>query len=195
MTIEYKLQIDGETPLMQSNGNQVLLPKGPTQRTKDTEFNPVEAAELGLYKDGDKFGHPTSGFRSAFVEAAKQYKIGRASASKLLSAALMIEPDMLVTLENAEGEPLTYEDMFVDVRVIVNKNTGGRMPAAKPRWNDWHCRMTLLVDERVWPTDEANERLLFEILDFAGRAYGVGSGRPELRKLSFGKFSVTRIQA
>ena len=192
--MKYSIQIDGRTPLMQSNGNQVLLPKGPTQRAKDMEFNPVEAAELGLYRDGDTFGHPTAGFRSAFVEAAKRYKIGRTSASKLLGAALMIDPGILVTLEDAKGKPLTYDDMEVDVRVIVNRNTGGRLPAAKPKWNDWHCKMELDLDDQVWPADEAGEKLLFEILDFAGRAYGVGSGRPELRKLSFGKFSVTLIE-
>ena len=192
--MRYRIKIDGKTPLMQSNGNQVLLPKGPTQRAKDMEFNPVEAAELGLYRDGDTFGHPTAGFRSAFVEAAKRYKIGRTSASKLLGAALMIEPGILVTLEDNKGKPLTYDDMEVDVRVIVNRNTGGRMPAAKPKWNDWHCKMELDIDDQVWPADEAGEKLLFEILDFAGRAYGVGSGRPELRKLSFGKFSVALIK-
>lgn len=192
--MKYLIQVDGKSPLMQSNGNQVLLPKGPTQRAKDLEFNPVDAAELGLYKDGDTFGHPTAGFRSAFIEAAKRYKIGRTSASKLLGSALMIEPDILVTLEDADGKPLTHDDMEIDVRVIVNRNTGGRVPAAKPKWNDWHCKMELDLDDQVWPADEAGEDLLFQILDFAGRAYGVGSGRPELRKLSFGKFSVTLIK-
>lgn len=194
MDIEYKIQVDGKTPLMQSNGNQVLLPKLPTQRAKIQEFNPVDDAELGLYKVGELFGHPTAGFRSAFVEAAKRFKIGKSSASKLLGAALIIEPDTFVILEDADGKPLTREDMEIDVRVIVNKNTQGRMPAAKPKWSNWHCRMTLIIDDQVWPGDEAGEKLLEEILDFAGRAYGVGSGRPELRKLSFGKFSVTRIK-
>ncbi len=192
--MRYKIQVDGKTPLMQDNGAKILLPKLPTQRAKTREFNPVEDVELCLYRVGNSFGHPSAGFRSAFIEAAKRYKVGRTSASRLLGSALMIDPADLATLTNIKGKPLTQEDMEIDVRVVVNPSTKGRMPAARPKWLDWHCQLILDVDDLVWPTDKAGEKLLFEILDFAGRAYGVGSGRPELRKLSFGKFSVTHLK-
>ena len=107
--MQYKIQIDGKTPLMQDNGAKILLPKLPTQRAKTQEFNPVENAELCLYRAGDFFGHPSAGFRSAFVEAAKRYKVGRTSASRLLGSALMIDPVDLAILTNTKGKPLTQE--------------------------------------------------------------------------------------
>ena len=187
---EYKLRIDSISPLLQSNGAQILLPKAPKQKSAQV-FNPTEAAALGVYQTKDKhYAHPTAAFRAAFISAANKYKIGIRSAGGLLAGALEVEPADLVPLADKEGNALT--EYTVDVRAIVNHNArNARLPAAKPRWDDWHCFLTLNVDEKVWPADQ--EDLLFEILDYAGRAIGVGSGRPELRKLSFGKFSITRL--
>ena len=184
-----KVRIDGLTPLLQSNGNQVLLPKAVEQKQKSQEFNPVEAAALGIYKLPDgTFGHPTAAFRSAFIAAAKQYKIGKKSSASLLAGALELLPIDLVPLLDQAGNPLT--EYNIDVRVIV-VNRGAHLPAAKPRFDDWHCHLTLDIDDSVWPTGQ--EELLDKIMNYAGRAIGVGSGRPEMRKLSFGKFSATRV--
>lgn len=194
--MRHKIRLDGLTSLLQSNGAQVLLPRMPKQRAvkQQENFDAPGQAELGLYKmRGGEFGHPAAAFRGAFITAAKQYKVGRQSASKMLAGALSIEPADLVVLTDKRGKPLSnYE---VDVRVIVNHNAGGaRLPAAKPRFDDWHCFLTLELDEAVWPDTKEMDNLLFEIIGYAGRAIGVGSGRPELRKLSFGKFKATKIK-
>lgn len=189
--MKLQLRIDGETPLLQASAIGLLLPTDTSHTRNASDIPPAEQAAGLVYKTReDNFGHPTSAFRTAFITAAQNFKFikGRGNASKPLAAALSIEPSEFVTLVDRDGTPL--QDYTVDVRIIQTK-TKARLPSGKPRHDDWHCFMEIDLDERVWP--ESALPLFREICDYAGRAIGVGSGRPELRKLSFGKFGVTEL--
>lgn len=180
----YNIKITGTTPLMQSCPQAMLFaPKGKTRA--QTDLPPSEQAEVRVYKDGELFVHPASAFRNAFITAAKQFKIGRASAASKLAGAMSLEPADYVVICDLNGEPVT--DYEVDVRTVVMPSTKGRVVRGRPKFSEWGCALTLTMNDKFWPGDDD---LLNEIFDYAGEMIGVGEGRPEKRALTFGKFKV-----
>lgn len=186
---EYKLKIIGTTPLMQHNPTSMLFqPKGKTRAQSNP--TPEEEASLGVYQNQDgQYVHPTSAFRNAFITAAKKYKIGRGSAATSLAGAMSLDPADTVILCDPNGEPLSeYE---VDVRTVVVPSTKGRVVRGRPKFREWGCILTLVLNDKFWAGDD---ELLGEIFEYAGQMVGVGDGRPEKRALQFGKFNVEKTK-
>lgn len=185
--MRYELTLTGLTPLLQANAQELLLPKVTKQRGA-SDPPPAEKAAMLAYKlRSGEYGHPTAAFRAAFLSAAGRYKIGMRGAASFLAGALDLEPADLAILLNPQTMKATSE-YTVDIRTIVNRTTKARLPAAKPRWDAWAVKLIADIDEAVFGVE--HEDLLMQIFEFAGKGIGVGSGRPELKKLSFGKFAV-----
>lgn len=124
-------------------------------------------------------------FRS-IIEAGRFIKNGK---SKLTTMATSLVPsfssldELECYLHDREGKRTTHFE--VDSRAVVIPATGGRIMAHRPRVDDWFVSFSLTFDE-----SEVDEKLMRQLVDYAGSKIGVGDFRPS-RKGPFGKFKVT----
>lgn len=182
--IEYDLKINGISPLMQNNPASMLVSTGKTR--SQTDLAPADQARTKVYLDeNDRFVHPVSAFKNAFIAAGKKYKIGRTGAATYLAGAMLLAPDYGVIL-GSNGLPA--ESYEIDVRSVVMPSTRGRVIRGRPRFDTWGIDLQMSMNEKYWPGDDD---LLYEIFEYAGQMIGVGEGRPEKRALAFGKFEVS----
>jgi hypothetical protein len=77
------------------------------------------------------------------------------------------------------------KDYKVDVRLCVIPATRGRIPVARPRWDNWTIEFTL----RIFDETLLNGETLKELLTTAGKTKGIGTYRPK-----FGRFEVTQFE-
>ena len=72
-----------------------------------------------------------------------------------------------------------------DVRLAVIPTTRGRVPVARPRWDEWDMEFVI----RVMDPEYLDQSTLKEILEIAGREQGIGTFRPK-----FGRFEVVDLK-
>jgi len=173
---EVKVSVEGTTPLLMNRFRDTAID---TQGKKRT--GAMERPELTekLYISGMKPCIPGVYFRSAIVEAAKQFKItgkGKSTYSKLAGSTIVIKE------EYCEIIPGSYDEYRI---AGVNPMTKGRMMVSRPRFNKWGCSFTVQLTDDSLPVD-----ILHQLIEQAGNYVGVGDWRPE-KKGMFGKFMIT----
>lgn len=176
--------IKGETPLMMSNPQAMLIksgdgPKGPKKRPPHEE-----EAEIAAYRDADGWlSFPALGVRNSIIEASGMHRVKTRSLKTFVSH-IQIEPADLLRLTNLKGKPI--KDYEIDIRRVVNK-TAGAIMVARPIIKEWQVSFALLFDQQLMPSDP---KALFEmLLDDAGTRVGIGAYRPA-KGGWFGRFTV-----
>ena len=136
-----------------------------------------------LYLDDGKPYIPSVYFRNCLIEAGKQFKItgkGKSNFSKLIGATVDIETG-IIKIKSKEG----YDVFRISA---VNPMTKGRMMVSRPRFKDWSCKFTIVLND-----DGIEPNTIKEILDHAGKYVGIGDWRPE-KKGMYGKFIVVSFK-
>jgi hypothetical protein len=119
---------------------------------------------------------PAENLRQCFVNAGKRFKIGRASASTDLAAAIFVMPEEL---------PLVGE-WEIDSRPVVIPSTQGRILRHRPKFKEWSMEFSLEVN-----ADLITETLIRDVVKSAGDLVGIGDFRPAC-KGPFGRFEVVK---
>ncbi|KQZ19361.1 hypothetical protein ASD50_07715 [Mesorhizobium sp. Root552] len=182
--------IQGMTPLIMNRfteAAEVAVSGGTAVTFKGDKGTPRQQAEAKRYADAD--GHlyiPGPNIFACLIAAGTFHKAGKSKLTtmktSLIPAGLMVE-DMLCTLTNADGEPLT--EWEVDSRSVVIPSTGGRIMCHRPRVDAWQTQFTLDVDGAMF-----SPALVRAVVDDAGKKIGLGDFRPA-RKGPFGRFVVS----
>lgn len=122
-------------------------------------------------------------------DASYRTKRGRSSIQKDVEATLEVEP-MTILFDRflPEGEPTRdpTKPVYLDVRGVVNKNTGSRNVRYRLAMSpDWRCTFTLCWDKTV-----VSRQQMEAVLRDAGTFHGLGDGL----RIGFGRFAVASYE-
>lgn len=127
---------------------------------------------------------PNDHFKQSFVKGGGyvKAKVGNATRSmkNIVAAMWRIKEDKISFRKFDE----------VDTRSAVNKNNKARVIVHRPKWLEWECKFTLIIDD-----DKKNGitlETIEKIISYAGRYLGVGSYRPE-HTGEYGRFELEGI--
>ena len=177
---EVTFRFTGLSPLMQSNpaGMLAAATRKPS-KTSSVEAPELEAAKRVYRNALGELYHPAEAFRSALIDAASGYKVGKTYIKTLIMGGVFIATETAPLLDPASGEPIM--DYIVDCRRCVVQSQG--IVRARPRIERWMTTVAFDVDEGVF----TDSRVLLTYFEIAGRTVGVGEYRPKPPKFSSGK--------
>lgn len=177
---KYKVHIKGIRPLIHKKyplDEQTLN----TKSKKSTVFDVEKEIESCLYKDAEgKIYQPSAHIEACLIKGATQIKWqGKKTFKDLVAQGIFVDDDKL-----RFKVPENPEDFEVDITTAVIPATRGRMPIARPKWNEWEFEFTLTnhADEHI--SKDTLENILVE----AGKI-GIGTYR-----LKFGKFEPVSVE-
>lgn len=183
---KFKVEIQGVTPYMQHRMNDAKLKEWELKRGRIIERENLSSDEekTALYhsyiNEGGFFYIPAEHFKQAFVKGGGfvKGKVGNATRSmkNIVAGMWMIKEEQI---------PFRKFDE-VDTRSAVNNNVKARVIVHRPKWIDWDCEFTLIIDDDGLLTIQ----IISDIINYAGRFLGVGSYRPE-HTGEFGRFTHT----
>lgn len=173
----YQVKVKGIRPLLHKRYPMEDFTGSKGRRS--TVFDAEAEVEKCFYRD-DKGNivQPTNHFEGAIVKGATQIQFkGKKTFKDLAAQGLLIVDDYI---------PFTSDsnDYEVDIMTAVNKTTRGRMPIARPKWNNWEFDFTLVSNVE----DHINLGTLKNILDEAGKI-GIGTYR-----MKYGQFEVVSVE-
>jgi len=129
---------------------------------------------------------PATNVEAALIEGAKQFKItGKATATKFFKSGVFITDDMLPFFVNGK-KISTLDEVEVDKRTVKNPSTKGRNVRYRAIFRKWESTFKILISA----DDYISEKLLTDVIDYAGLYVGVGDFRPR-----FGRFKLSSIKA
>jgi hypothetical protein len=180
----FNVKITGVTPYMQHRMDNAKLKEWEQKRGRIIEREGLNTDEekTALFhsyitEDGD-FYIPSEHFKQSFVKGGGfvKGKVGNATRSmkNIVAGMWMIK---------CERIPFRRFDE-VDTRSAVNNNVKARVIVHRPKWIEWGCEFTLVIDDDGLLTTP----IITSIISYAGRFLGVGSYRPE-HTGEFGRFS------
>jgi hypothetical protein len=176
---KYLVKIKGIRPVMHSKYD-LEEEQRKQRKVKGQAFNAKEDAEKCLYRDANgKVYQPADHIEGALIKTGSKFPIpgaGKKTYKDRMKSEVFISPQQ-IPFPNGEK----YE---VDIRSGVIPATRGRVPIARPRWDDWEFEFNISADEKLVPGS-----VLKDILTEAGRTQGIGTFRPK-----FGLFEVTEFQ-
>jgi hypothetical protein len=159
-------------PTAQSAGKKVR---------KGTVFNAEADAKACLYTkpNSDVPYQPAEHLEGAMIKGACQIQWkGKKTFKDIVAQSIIISPREIPFKEPKDAK---YE---IDVTTCVIPATRGRVPVARPRWDDWAFAFTITNDN----TDDLDGDTLKNILVEAGKV-GIGTFR-----LKYGKFEVESFE-
>jgi hypothetical protein len=148
--------------------------------------NPDEWKQTIYYKDRVGVYLPAICFEACVKNAAKQFKIGRATAMKYVDSGLFCSDEYLSFLVN--GKPIMSLDdtrITIDKRTVKNPTTKGRNVRYRAKFDEWESTFRIIVSA----DDYLSEKLLQEIITYGGSYVGVGDYRPK-----FGRFQLLSLK-
>lgn len=181
LTQDYNVTIKGTVPLMHNR-----YPLNATDITKKEKkgkvFNAEESAKKCLYVNtkGEIY-QPADHIEGALIKVGSSINIaggGKKTYKDQMKTNILVMPTE-IPFENGK-------DYETDVRLAVIPATRGRVPVARPRWDDWSFNFTI----RVMDKETLDADILKQLLETAGRTQGIGTYRPK-----FGRFEVTKFEA
>lgn len=180
MRKDYNVTIRGFRPLMHSKYDLAI---GNTKKQRGTVFNKEEEAEKCLYRDAKgKVYQPADHIEGACIKVGSKFTIpgaGKKTYKDRLKAYLFVNPQQ-IPFENGGSK-----DFEIDLRSGVIPSTRGRVPIARPRWDNWEFNFVIQVlDDELLPGD-----VVKQVLETAGREQGIGTFRPK-----FGLFEVVKFE-
>ena len=173
-----KVSVEGISPLLMNRFRDIDI-EGKSKKRTGALLEKVLEDKLYLFENKPYI--PSIYFRNCIVEASKQFKItgkGKSTYSKLVGSTVDISPDVILI----NGE-------YVEFRVAaVNPMTSGRMMVSRPKFDNWKCEFSIILNDDSVPAEVMNE-----LLEHAGRYVGIGDWRPN-KKGMYGKFMITSFQ-
>lgn len=178
MEKKYKVEIKGVTPLLQNRfaGEETV---GKTKKKSETTKENNVGDTLYQLPDGTVY-QPSESIKQALIEAGKSFKQGRSNKSKTFASFIIIEQEAI---------PHKNQEWITDRRAVVIPATKGRVMRNRARFDEW----ALKFDITVLDSDEIDEKLLHDALDYAGHYIGIGDYRPQ-KKGMYGRFIVASIK-
>lgn len=184
-----EVRIKGVTPLLinRMTPEQLLALHAGDNKKFKARKEPREEACGKVYRTSDGRPYlPTENLMACLISAGQYIKLDgkrqmSTAHSTLLPGFLAIEEPFVPLLDAANG-PAAWE---VDMRQGRNPSSGQAVCVVRPRFDVWHCAVSLLVD-----TDSIAEDTFRDLVDLAGSRIGLGDFRPQ-RKGIYGKFKVT----
>ena len=146
---------------------------------------PEKIAAFHSYIDNSgNYYIPADHFKQCFVKGGGfvKAKVGNANRSmkNIVAAMWRIKEDKIDFRKFDE----------VDTRSAVNRNVKARIIVHRPKWLEWECKFTLIIDD-----DKKNGitiDTIQNIISYGGRYLGVGSYRPE-HTGEYGRFELESI--
>ena len=179
-TEEYKIEIEGVTPLL---FNRFIEAEISSETKKRVGAVKKIAIEDKLYKTTDgKIYTPSTHIKGCLVNASKQFKIKgktKSTYSKIVGSSVEIEPDAIV------HKIQKWDEFTISA---VNPMTRGRMMVSRPKMDKWKLEFALKFPENDIPVE-----VMKNIIDYAGEYVGIGDWRPD-KKGKYGKFIVTKFE-
>jgi len=177
--LDYDVLIRGVSPLMHNR-----YPMDATMITKKVRkgklFNPEEEVKKCFYFNSKgEIYQPADHIEGALINVGSAITIagaGKKTYKDQMKTNIQVLPQEI---------PFPNGDKFMtDVRLAVIPATRGRVPVARPRWDDWEFRFTL----RVFDETQVSADILRQLLEIAGKEKGIGTYRPK-----FGRFEVVEF--
>ena len=177
-----KVEITGVTPYMQHRMDLRKLKEWEEARGLiierlglNDEYSKTAAFHSYIDKEG-RFFIPSEHFQQSFIKGGGMVKGKVGSSTKSMK---QIVAGMFTIVE--DEIPFRPFDE-IDERTAVNKNVKARIVVYRPKWMEWTCSFTLIVDN-----DTITVKTIENIIESSGRYIGVGSYRPE-HTGKFGRF-------
>lgn len=170
-------EIEGDSPLLMNSPHNMLAKK-PLVAKPTAQRNQKEEAENVAYRTtkGDLYV-PAAALKGCLINAAAYKKFGKFAARPIISGAVRIEPIEIL---------LNQKDYEIDVRtVVIQKN---RVPKARPRFDTWKLKFTIVFNPELIPDPNA----IHEILKEAGQRVGILDFSPRNRG-EFGCFRINKF--
>jgi len=128
---------------------------------------------------------PAINMEACMKEAAKQFKIGRGTATKYINSGVFCTEEHLPLYINGTIiKTLDDPRITIDKRTIKNPNTKGRQVRYRAKFNQWTTEFQLMVTA----DDYIDKKLLTEIIKYGGNFIGIGDFRPR-----FGRYKLISI--
>ena len=180
---KYKVTVKGYRPLLVNKYPMPTAESAGKRVRKSTVFNASENAEKCLYKTTDgKIYLPAEHFEGAMIKGAGLILIGAGHGKKsfkdIVAQSIMIMPREIPFKTPKDAK------FAIDITTCVIPATRGRVPVARPRWDEWSFEFTIINEN----TDDLDAGTLENILAEAGKI-GVGTFR-----LKYGKFVVEKFE-
>ena len=177
---DYKVKIKGVVPLMHNRYplDATAISK---KKPKGTLFNAEELVKKCLYMTtkGEIY-QPADHIEGALIKVGSSINIagaGKKTYKDQMKTNVQVMPQQI---------PFPNGDKYeTDVRLAVIPATRGRIPVARPMWNEWEFNFTLRVFDETLLSGE----VLRELLENAGKTQGIGTYRPK-----FGRFDVVEFK-
>jgi hypothetical protein len=144
-----------------------------------------EEARQAIYRDpNNRICIPALMVKACLRQAGSEFRVlgrGKGSYKCHIMAGLRISPEYIpLRIPNGNDPEKSWEIDVRPVRIKANRVLRGR-----PRFNEWELEFILeVLDEQL-----LTEKVLKELLDFAGKYEGLGDFRPE-----FGLFEVVDFE-
>jgi len=179
MIEKYRAVIQGIRPLLHSRYPLDESQLGKKAR-KSTVFIAERDAKKCLYMTTDgKIYQPAEHLEGALIKGAAQIPWkGKKSFKDIVAQSVMVMPREIPFKVPADAK------YTIDITTCVNQTTRGRLPVARPRWDEWEFEFTIINEN----TDDLDGGTLRNILEEAGKI-GIGTFR-----LKYGKFIVKDFQ-
>lgn len=186
-------RVTGISPLMQSSTASMAKPKELATASRKVIPTPDEEARSRVYLDENgEIYHPAEAFRSAIIEAASGFKIGKNAAGKILKSGIFNSHDRCPIFDPDTEEALKVWE--IDTRRAVVQRQG--IMRSRPIMRRWACEVELEYDE-----ESLTPKTVLDFFEKAGKYVGVGEYRPRPPKWSggqggpFGRFTVELLAA
>lgn len=168
-----KVKVSGTRPLLQNNFFE--NDNGGGAAKKGQVYDDQIEAEKRLIKN--KQGlicQPSTHFEASMVKSATDFKFsGKKTYKELFKAGIFVDPLLI---------PHDSQEWVIDRQLVVINRA--RIMRARPRFEEWSMSFEISIrDDRIQPL------IVKQILENAGKYYGVGDYRPR-----FGLFVVDEFQ-
>ena len=176
--MEFEVKIKGTRPLLQHKFQDGEFEASSKTRVSVGSHKADDPKDSLYVLENGKIYQPSEHILQSMVKAASNFKIGgkgRKSYRDIIASCVFITPEAIVH-EKQKWVP--------DKRSVVIPSTRGRIMRVRPRFDDWSLTFSLSCTE-----DQVDAEALKLILDYAGRAVGIGDYRPR-----FGGFTVTQFK-
>lgn len=180
--MKINVTIQGTSPLLQarhpSPEEEAEILKRAKSAKKTKNLTDEEAYEMHAYKNkAGKFIQPAEMIEAAMVKAAVSFTWkGKKTYKDIMKGGVVVDPVEIVH-KNQQFE------MFS--KWGVNSTTRGAIWVVRPRINEWE--LTFTID--IINSDQLDDRILKDILEYAGTYIGIGAWRPK-----FGRFKVIKFE-
>lgn len=175
---DYLVRIEGVVPLMHNRYPLDMVGKT-NKRQRGKVFNAQEEVQKCFYRDvKGVIYQPSDHIEGALIRVGSSItKTGRTTYKDDMKTNIAVLPQEIPFLN---GEKYT-----IDVRLCVIPATRGRVPVARPRWDEWAFDFTIRIFDETMLDDE----VLLTLLEKAGKTQGIGTFRPK-----FGRFKVVKFE-